>query len=610
MTDLEQQVHDANVAYWNLNKPIMSDVDYDVLVNRLRKENPNSPILNEIGGVQGKYFHKVPMLSLNKAHTYDEVWDWIESTPETSHISVSAKFDGLAGKIENGHLVTRGNGRYGQDISHVIPLVTVFDPLTSTNYSVAEFIEYTHNATTLGEILITTESFNNWFKSGNIRQQDGSMYANPRNAVAGIVNRLDISALPYGLLTFVLYSPFMSYMKKDWEREDVEDSIARVSSEFSSRYPIDGVVFTIPPATDEYKQMGYTVHHPNGAIAFKFGNKSRNGIVEDIKWQQGRYDLTPVLILKEGISFDDVVVRRATLHNYEQFCKADLNVGDVVEVERAGDVIPKFIKINYKGTGPKFVAPQTCPYCGSNVVVCGKELVCANSECNGKIVPRMVHAAKCLRIDGLGPKTCKLLNECLHVSKLWQLVKWNYEKEIGMLPGFTEYSAELLCKNIRNAIGRVFDWEVCASVDVPLIGPRLWQDICSDKEFKYDENGVYIGDITCLGPIQKEALRNGYKNNKGDFDEMFKAFKPCKTIFQPQRIKICCTGTAPVPRAQIAEQIERAGYEFTNNMSDDVTILVTDDINATSNKMKYAITHNKEILTYEQLNERLLKQNP
>ena len=125
MTDLEQRVHDANVAYWQHNRPIMSDIEYDALVNKLKTENPNSPVLNVIGGITGKYLHKVPMLSLNKAYTDDEVWNWIESTPNGSSISVEPKFDGLAGKFENDKLVTRGNGTYGQDITHILPIVRV-----------------------------------------------------------------------------------------------------------------------------------------------------------------------------------------------------------------------------------------------------------------------------------------------------------------------------------------------------------------------------------------------------------------------------------------------------------------------------------------------------
>ena len=180
MTDLEQRVHDANVAYWQYNKPIMSDIDYDALVLALKRKQPNSPILNEIGGVSGKYIHKVPMLSLNKAYTDDEVWTWIQSTPDGSDISVEPKYDGLAGKVENGKLVTRGNGKYGQDITHIAPIIKVVQLPYRERICMTFFLEkLAVSKPVLGEILISIPNFKKWFKSGRILQQDGSRYANP-----------------------------------------------------------------------------------------------------------------------------------------------------------------------------------------------------------------------------------------------------------------------------------------------------------------------------------------------------------------------------------------------------------------------------------------------
>ena len=611
MTDLEQQVHNANVAYWQNNKPIMSDADYDQLVLQLKRARPNSPILNEIGGVAGKYIHKVPMLSLNKAYTYDEVWDWIQSTPNREDIFIEPKFDGLAGKLENGRLVTRGNGRYGQDISHIKPIVKVVSLSYNKIISIDECLKmYGDQKPILGEILISIDNFKKWFESGKILQQDGSHYANPRNAVAGIVNRKDVSELPDDLLYFCLYEPFVFDLKDDWTKDTIKKNIDLVTAAFKSKYPIDGVVFTLAPGSEGYNIMGFTAHHPRGAIAYKFGNSAREGIVAGVEWQQGREVLTPVLNLKDRIDFDDVMVSKATLHNFEQFTKADLNVGDKVSIERAGAVIPKFIGIMAKGSGPKLMPPSVCPCCGSKVQIVGKDLVCMNDECQGKIVPRLVYAAKCLRIDGIGPKTAQLLYEKLKITKLWQLLKFNYQAEMECLPGFTDYTAELLYNNIRNAVGTVYDWEVASACCVPGIGPELLK--------KWYPNGFALNHKLCWKPVgviqeglsykRRDAILDFVAKHEEDIVEMFKWFKPISSAIIESKGTICCTGVADKPRSELMKIIEKAGYTFTDKMSSDVKYLATNDLDRVSKKMEYAKSHGISIVSYVRLYEMLGEQ--
>ena len=610
MTDLEQKVHDANVAYWQNNKPIMSDIDYDALVLQLKKEYPNSPVLNEIGGITGKYVHKVPMLSLNKAYTDEEVWAWIQSTPDGCDISVEPKYDGLAGKVENGRLVTRGNGKYGQDITYVAPIVKIIQIPYNERICMPFFLEkLSGDEPVLGEILISIDNFKKWFKSGKILQQDGSRYANPRNAVAGIVNRKDIEGLPDDLLYFCVYTPFCHYWKKNWSLDLVRSSIDRVSNSFNHQYPIDGVVFTLAPDKFNYEWMGFTSHHPRGAIAYKFGNNSREGIVAGVEWQQGREVLTPVLNLKERLDFDDVLVSKATLHNFDQFCIANLNVGDKVKIERAGDVIPKFVGVIEKGNGPRLEPPRECPCCGYKVSIQGKDLVCDSPVCRGKIVPRLVYASKCLRIDGIGPKTAQLLYEKLKITKLWQLLKFNYQSDIECLPGFTEYTAELLYKNIRNAVGTVYDWEVASACCVPGIGPELFKKWYA-QGFMFDEemSAELVGKLEGMSDTRAHILERFYYDNWEDINNMFVFFKPIDSYIKESKGTICCTGTADVPRSKLMEIIERAGYTFTDKMTADVKYLATNDLDRVSKKMEYAKSHGIPIVSYVRLYEMLGEQ--
>lgn len=586
MTDLETKIHEANVAYWQNHSPNLSDAEYDALMIQLRKENPNSPLLDTVGGTRGKYKHAVPMLSLDKAYEYNEVVNWLTSIPGNPDIYIEPKYDGLAGKIENNRLVTRGDGVYGQDITHVKPII---NNLPNESY-------------TLGEILITLDKFNEWFKSGKLLQQDGSKYANPRNAVAGLVNRKEICDLPEDLIKFCKYEPIITCKKNELSLERIKSAIEEIAQTFKSQYPIDGVVFTLPPDSREYAAMGYTAHHPKGAIAYKFGNNSQTGIVANVEWQQGREVLTPVLQLKDRLDFDDVMVSRATLHNYDQFLKANLHVGDIVNIERAGGVIPKFSGVVSRSNGVLITAPTTCPCCRSDVVVQGVDLVCTNDKCSGKIVPKLVYSAKCLRIDGLGPKTAYMLYDKLKIMQLYELLQYNYLSNLMLLPGFTEYSAELLYSHIKNAVNTVYDWEVSAACCVPGIGPELFKAWhTSGFSWKKLDDLTVVDSLEGMSTERYRCIRTFYLKNKHDVDAMFETFKPIASTIEETKGLICCTGSADVPRKELSRLITAAGYTFTDKMSADVKILATNDLNKTSKKMEYARGHAIPIVDYPRL---------
>lgn len=600
MTDLEKQIHNANVAYWQNNKPIMSDADYDALVLQLKHVYPNSPVLNEIGGVPGKYIHHVPMLSLNKAYTYSEVLDWIKTIPGNPEICIEPKYDGIAGKIENGRFVTRGNGVYGQDVTHIEPLITVRG---NTDTPLSKFWPKAKSGPVLGEMVINLENFKTWFKSGKLLQQDGMLYANPRNAVAGIVNRKEILDVPEGIIDFCQYYPVLRYRKNELTLEVIRSSVERIVSEFKSRYPIDGVVFTLLPESAEYVAMGATAHHPKGAIAYKFGNNSKKGLVASVEWQQGREVLTPVLNLKDRLDFDDVLVSKATLHNYDQFVKASLHVGDSVKIERAGGVIPKFVGTISTSNGPLLTAPDKCPCCGGQLITQGVDLVCQNDKCRGKIVPRLVYSAKCLRIDGIGPKTAYLLYDKLGITSLYELLEYNYQEEISLLPGFTEYSADLLYTNVKNAIGTVYDWEVAASFGCPGIGPELF------KRW-YAKGFVWSGDMTKNTSLyegmsleRSRILEKFWHDNEQHIRATLKAFKPLPSKMVESKGIICCTGATDIPRSELMKIVEGAGYTFTDKMTTNVKYLATNNQNSTSGKMAYAKVHNIPIISYQRLFE-------
>lgn len=601
--ELEQKIRKANHAYWNDNKPTISDVEYDELVKQLQKTRPNSELLQHIGGTKGKYRHIKPMLSLDKAYTYQEIKDWLEKTVgATDYISAQPKYDGIAGKIENNRLVTRGDGFLGEDITRHVNSIRVLQFTRDVYHkcSLREFFEISNKDQPIyGELVIDRDTFETKFKTGHIKRADGELYSNQRNAVAGVLNQKDSINIA-GLITFVPYN--ISSMITTRERF-TEGWFKTVVSEYDyefSQYPRDGIVLKVTDK-DKYEALGNTAHHPRGAIAFKFGNPIGSGVVASVIWQNGKGRMTPVIELQEPVEISDVLVSRVTAHNYEQFKKFDLHVGDIVTISRAGDVIPKIESVKHVGT-ESLQIPESCDYCGFPTKIDGKYLCCSNPGCPGGFVSRMEQAAKCLRLDGFGESTCELLYDRLHIKYIWELLQTNYEKGIGYLPGFTDYSAGILYNNVRAIVGAVFDYEVIAALCIPGIGLELARKLM--RKYTYEE--VFFNewrDPDILGPTRERWILDAKETMMDHIRKSFEYFKPMRAEINEAKGVICMTGSFDHPKSHYEHYLEHHGYECVNTMSKEVTHLVCDDPDSNSSKIQYARKHNIPIITAKQLME-------
>ena len=605
LTILEDQIRAANNAYWNENNPTISDIEYDNLVRKLQKAKPDSELLQHIGGTKGKYRHTKPMLSLDKAYTFEELKAWMDKTvSEFDYISAQPKYDGIAGKIEGGRLVTRGDGLLGEDITRHIDCirVLVFSHDVYHKCSLREFFGLSiKDQPVVGELMVDKDTFEKVFKTGKIRRADGSLYSNPRNAVAGVLNQKEPMRFN-GLITFVPYN--ISAMITTRNRFD-ESWFERVKTELDSDfkiYPRDGIVLKVTKP-EQYEALGNTAHHPRGAIAFKFSNPTGSGIADRVIWQNGKGRLTPVIVFKEPVDINDVLVTRVTAHNLEQFLKFDIAEGDIVHISRAGDVIPKIESVEHIGS-VKLPVLTECTVCGSPTKVDGKYLCCSNEACPGGYVSRLEQAAKCLRIDGFGEATCTLLHEQLNIKYLWELLRTNYCKSISYLPGFTDYSANLLYQNVLAAVGSVMDYEVIASLCIHGIGLEIAKKLMqkyTDEEVFLDDNW---NDMEVLGPIRGSWLLMAKEKMRENIVNAFEYFKPMRSVTVETKGKICFSGKFDQPKSAYENMVESAGYEFTNKLTQDVVYLVANEDHV-SNKVSYAKHHNIPVITLDKLKEML-----
>ncbi len=451
---IEIRIHDE--AYYQNDAPRVSDAKYDAMRKRLLALEAQFPILathdspsKNVGakasGKFGKITHSVPMLSLDNAFDSSDVRDFSARVrrflrmgeDEALPFTAEPKIDGLSASIRyaNGVLVsaaTRGDGRIGEDITaNISTLENVPHTLVGENWP--EVIEVR------GEVYIDDVDF----ATMNAQQEHAGKepYKNPRNAAAGSLRQIDASVTASRPLKFFAYAwgevsaPLSDTQMgavdnlKAWgfstnDLMQICDTASELIAHYKSieakrstlGYDIDGVVYKVNDLALQ-ERLGFVSRAPRWAIAHKFPAEKATTIIEDIDVQVGRTGaLTPVARLKP-VMVGGVVVSNATLHNEDEIKRLDVRVGDTVEIQRAGDVIPQVLRVvdvKKAERPPAFSLPNTCPICGAEAVrdVDDKgnmDVVrrCTNGlQCPAQAIESFRHfvSRRAYDIDGMGAK--------------------------------------------------------------------------------------------------------------------------------------------------------------------------------------------------------------
>lgn len=498
---LRLQINDLRHKYHVLNDPSVTDKMYEGLMDELRKIEQKHPELvtkhsptQRVAGKPAEKFekikHTVPQWSFNDAFDEEDIKNWEErilkilekklgKRPTDISYTCELKIDGLHLVLtyKNGELVTaatRGDGKVGENVTqngraiHSIPL--------QLNNPVTMVVE--------GEVWMGTAMFK---KMNREREKnDEQLYANPRNVAAGTIRQLDSSVVERRNLSFSAYDISGGEIPKTQEQEltqlkslgfKVEDhwvvtnSIDEVlafqakweKKKDSEQFWIDGVVVKVNQK--KYQDaLGFTGKAPRWAIALKFAAEQGTTKIKDIYVQVGRTGaLTPVALM-EPVQLAGTTVTHATLHNFDEIVRLDVRIGDSVVVEKAGDIIPKVVRVLEKmrtGKEKKVHEPKKCPVCGSPVQrrkVTDKKkmdsaaLFCVNKNCYAQVLRNIGHfvSKKAFNIDGLGKKIVEqLVDEGLvkNVADIFTLTTGDLEP----LERFAEKSAENLIESIRAA---------------------------------------------------------------------------------------------------------------------------------------------------------------
>lgn len=457
-----------NYLYYVQNTPEISDYDFDQLLKsleKLEKEFPeytseNSPT-KRVGGDLTKKFqavaHRYPMLSLSNTYSEEEIMEWEnrikKSISEEIEYVCELKYDGVAIGIryENGQLtaaVTRGDGEKGELVTTNVRTIRTVPLQLRGDFPLDFEIR--------GEIFMPHEQFT---LLNQEREEAGeALYANPRNTASGTLKSLDSKVVAdrkldcylYGLygLNEVQSGHFESVLKaNEWgfripppEKRFIEktNSIQGIMdfihfwNEERNNLPfdIDGIVIKVN-SYDQQRKLGFTAKSPRWAIAYKFKTNQVETLLEGVAYQVGRTGaITPVAHLKP-VQLGGTTVKRASLHNADQIEKLDLHIGDLVQVEKGGEIIPKIVGVNLseRKSAEKIQFIDFCPECQTELIRKDGEAqhYCPNeSACPPQVKGKISHfiSRKAMNIDGLGDETIEVLFDkglIKDISGLYQL---------------------------------------------------------------------------------------------------------------------------------------------------------------------------------------------
>ena len=622
---VREKVRHHEHLYYVLDRPEISDAEFDQLMQQLKDLESQKPSLvtpdsptQRVGGKPRQGFVKVrhssPMLSLDNTYNEDELRDWERRVHELTGRSdvdyvCELKLDGmsLALVYEDGQLVrgvTRGDGSVGEDVTlnvrtvRSVPLSIPLEKLRKAGIP-ADF-------EVRGELLMPTASFK---KINEERERNGlPTFANPRNFTAGTVRQLDsnitaarrLDYFPYILLQngrtyFDQHSKTLTALDSAGFKVNPNRKLVRSMDEVwtfiqqweekrdSLPYEIDGIVVKVD-RTALQDELGFTGKAPRWAIAYKYA--ARAGITKllSVRWQVGRTGkLTPVAELVP-VAIGGTTVRNATLHNMDEIERLGIRIGDWVQVERGGDVIPKVAKVIDDKDHPRgkteIAIPRKCPVCGNKVVRTEGEVDyrCVNANCPAKLLGTVLHFASrgVMNIDGMGDALVGQLTErgmVRNVADIYKLTK----KDLLSLDRFGEKSAENILSEIEASKNLPLE-RVIYGLGIRMVGERTAQFLAEhfgSMEALAGASVEELQNVNEVGPRIAESIAEFFSipANKELVDRLGKAGLAFKGKKKERGTKLAgktfvLTGTlAKHTRDEAKKMIENAGGRVSGSVS-------------------------------------------
>lgn len=527
---LRKEIEKHNNLYYNEDNPIISDMEYDKLIRELRNleesnpdlkveyeiknskmgagseksENENVSPTEKIGGIASEKFskvrHRVPMLSLSNTYNISEIEDFDKRVKKIIDVKkkidyvLELKLDGLSISLiyENGVLkqgITRGDGQIGEDVTENIMEIE----------SIPKKLKEPISLEVRGEVILPISEFG---RINQEREDEGEdVFANPRNAAAGTIRQLDksivkerkldcylyylVNAEEYGMKT---HKESIEYIEKlgfkttkifelynDFGKLEKAIDVWRTKRE-KLDYETDGLVIKVNEF-EHYDELGYTTKSPRWAIAYKFPTEQVKTKLYDVTFQVGRTGVvTPVAEL-EAVNLSGSVVKRASLHNFDEIRRKEIKIGDNVIIEKAAEIIPQVVNVVFedrKGDEKDIEVPTNCPICDSELV---KEegqvaLKCLNPQCPEKVKREIAYfvSRDAMNITGLGEKIVEKFIELGKIKTVVDIYSLkNYAEELENLEKMGKKSVENLINSIEESKKQGFS-KVLYALGIPFVG--------------------------------------------------------------------------------------------------------------------------------------------
>lgn len=651
---LKRVISHHNRRYYVLNQPEISDSEYDKLMQRLKDLEQKYPKLKSadsptqrVGGEPQKKFkqvkHRIPMLSLDNAYSFEEVEEWsqrvvkgLRQKEKTNYIT-ELKFDGVSAafRYRNRNFslgATRGDGQTGDDITLNLRTVrTVALKLKpSKECPVAQTLEVR------GEVYMERKNFQKLNKERKKKGQ--ALFANPRNATAGSLKLLDSKISAKRNLKNVIHSFGLLEKGKEfsthWEFlqaarawglhvsphsrlcKDIDQVIAECAKWQKLRetlpYDIDGMVIKVNDLGQQ-RRLGRTLKSPRWALAYKFPAQQVTTILKEIKVQVGRTGvLTPVAILKP-VKCAGVTIARATLHNFDEIKRLGVHIGDRVIMERAGEVIPKIIKIakreGKKKEGP-FRIPRHCPVCAGKIIKEKQEEVayrCPNPLCPAQLERGLMHFAsrQAMDIEGMGQAVVEQLVKRKLIKDFADIYRLTKEKLLK-LDLFAKKKAESLFKAIEKSKSQPLS-RLLYALGIRHVGEKA-AFVLANKFASIDKlsqaTPAQLKDIPEIGPIMTEAVVEFFKSSQGK--ELIKELKEAKLNMSEPIVKSGAQSLAGktfvftgelqgFTRSQVQRLVQERGGDFSSSVSSKTDFVVAGE--APGSKYEQAKKLNLQIIS-------------
>ncbi|MGA6981293.1 MAG: NAD-dependent DNA ligase LigA, partial [Candidatus Sulfotelmatobacter sp.] len=541
---LREKIRHHEYLYYVVDQSEIADAEFDKLMRQLKDLEAEHPELltqdsptQRVGGKPREGFVKVrhssPMLSLDNTYNEDELRDWERRVHELSGRSevdyvCELKLDGMSlaliyeeGKLVRG--ITRGDGTIGEDVT--LNVRTVRSVPLSISKEKLKQAGIPANFEVRGELLMPTASFK---KINQERERAGlPTFANPRNFTAGTVRQLNPNATAerrMDYFPYILLQNGRTYFDRHWKTLDaLETAGFKVNQsrklvhnidqawsfirEWAEKreslpYEIDGIVLKVD-RTALQDELGFTGKAPRWAIAYKYAARAGITQLEDIRVQVGRTGkLTPVAMLAP-VLIGGTTVRNATLHNMDEIERLGVKIGDWVQVERGGDVIPKVAKVIEDKDHPRgtrvFHMPEKCPVCGTEVVRTEGEVDyrCVNANCPAKLRETILHFASrgVMNIDGMGDALVNQLTDrglVKNVADIYKLTK----ADLLSLERMGDKSAQNILGEIDNSKTLPLE-RVIYGLGIRMVGERTAQFLAE-----------HFGSMEALETATVEELQN------------------------------------------------------------------------------------------------------